>query len=177
MDFNFSPKCEVMRRQVQEFMDEYIIPRVGQGLKEFAEGRFPLSFMEDLKLLAKSQDLWNLFLSKLRNDEPGQGLSNLDYAPIAEIMGRVEWASEVFNCIAPDTGNIELLHMFATPAQAKIWLRPLLNGEIRSAFAMTEPDVASSDATNIQTSIKREGDHYVINGRKWFITNLARPDC
>jgi acyl-CoA dehydrogenase len=177
MDFNFSPKCEVMRRQVQEFIDEYIIPRVGQGLKEFAEGRFPLSFMEDLKFLAKSQDLWNLFLPKLRNDEPGQGLSNLDYAPLAEIMGRVEWASEVFNCSAPDTGNIELLHMFATPAQAKIWLKPLLNGEIRSAFAMTEPDVASSDATNIQTSIKREGDNYVINGRKWFITNLARPDC
>ena len=110
-------------------------------------------------------------------DEPGQGLSNLDYAPIAEIMGRVEWASEVFNCNAPDTGNMELLHMFATPAQAERWLKPMLNGEFHSAFAMTEPDVASSDATNIQTSIRKEGSDYVINGRKWFITNLNRSDC
>ena len=177
MDFSYSPKCEAMRTQVGQFMDEHIIPRIGLAQEEFAEGRFPLSFMEDLKALAKSERLWNLFLTGLREDEPGQGLSNLDYAPVAEIMGRVEWASEAFNCSAPDTGNMELLHMFATPAQSERWLKPLLNGEVRSAFAMTEPDVASSDATNIQTSIKREGNDYAINGRKWFITNLARPDC
>jgi acyl-CoA dehydrogenase len=177
MDFSYSPKCESMRAQVRNFMDEYVVPRLGFAHKEFAEGRFPLSFMEDLKALAKSEGLWNLFLPRLRVDEPGQGLSNLDYAPVAELMGRVDWASEAFNCSAPDTGNMELLHMFATPEQSERWLTPLLNGEIRSAFAMTEPDVASSDATNIQTSIRREGNDYVINGRKWFITNLARPDC
>ena len=177
MDFSYSPKCEAMRTQVGQFMDEHIIPRIGLAQEEFAEGRFPLSFMEDFKALAKSERLWNLFLTGLREGEPGQGLSNLDYAPVAEIMGRVEWASEAFNCSAPDTGNMELLHMFATPEQSERWLKPLLNGEVRSAFAMTEPDVASSDATNIQTSIKREGNDYVINGRKWFITNLARPDC
>jgi acyl-CoA dehydrogenase len=177
MDFSYSPKCEAIRSQVQQFMGEHIMPRLGQARTEFAGGRFPLSFMEDLKALAKSEGLWNLFLSGLREGEPGQGLSNLDYAPVAEIMGRVEWASEVFNCSAPDTGNIELLHMFANPAQSERWLKPLLSGDIRSAFAMTEPEVASSDATNIQTSIRRDGGDYVINGRKWFITNLARPDC
>jgi acyl-CoA dehydrogenase len=177
LDFNYSTKCEAMRAQVGQFIDVHVIPRVGLAHKEFAEGRFPLSFMDDLKALAKSEGLWNLFLPGLREGEPGQGLTNLDYAPVAEIMGRVEWASEAFNCSAPDTGNMELLHMFATPEQSERWLKPLLNGEIRSAFAMTEPDVASSDATNIQTSIRREGNDYVINGRKWFITNLARRDC
>jgi acyl-CoA dehydrogenase len=177
MNFEYSPRCQAIRGQVQDFMDAHILPRVAQARNEHAQGRFPLSFMADLKELAKSEGLWNLFLSRLHEGEAGQGLSNLDYAPVAEIMGRVEWASEVFNCNAPDTGNIELLHMFATPGQADKWLKPLLNGEIRSAFAMTEPDVASSDATNIQTSIRRDGNEYVINGRKWFITNLARPDC
>ena len=177
MDFSYSPKCEAMRARVRDFMDDHIVPRLGLAQREIDQGCFPFSFMDDLKALAKSEGLWNLFLPGLRADEPGQGLSNLDYAPVAEIMGRVDWASEAFNCSAPDTGNMELLHMFATPEQSARWLRPLLNGEIRSAFAMTEPDVASSDATNIQTSIRRTGDDYVINGRKWFITNLARPDC
>ena len=114
--------------------------------------------MDDLKALARSEGLWNLFLPSLREDEPGMGLSNLEYAPLAEIMCRVHWASEVFNCNAPDTGNMELLHMFATPEQRQRWLGPLLEGEIRSAFAMTEPDVPSSDATNIQTLIRGDGD-------------------
>ncbi|MGO1119222.1 acyl-CoA dehydrogenase family protein [Rhodovibrionaceae bacterium A322] len=177
MDFDYSDRCQEMLSRVNIFMEEHIIPRIAQHKAERAEGVFPVSFMEDLKALAKSEGLWNLFLKDLRPDEPGTGLSNLDYAPLAELMGRVNWASEVFNCSAPDTGNMELLHLFATPDQYETWLKPLLHGEIRSSFAMTEPDVASSDATNIQTSIRREGDDYVINGRKWFITNAMHPNC
>jgi acyl-CoA dehydrogenase len=133
--------------------------------------------VEPLKVQARAAGLWNLFLPDLRDDEPGMRLSNMEYAPLAEIMGRVPWASEVFNCSAPDTGNIELLHLAATPAQARQWLVPLLEGEIRSCFAMSEPDVASSDATNICTRIQRDGDDYVINGRKWFITGALHPAC
>ena len=177
MDFSYSPKVEELRRRLRDFMDAHIVPRIRQWREEVHAGQFPVSFMEDLKALAKSEGLWNMFLPHLHDDEPGLRLSNLDYAPLAEIMGRVGWAAEVFNCNAPDTGNMELLHMFGTPAQKAQWLTPLLNGEIRSAFAMTEPDVSSSDATNITTSIQREGDEYVINGRKWFITNAAHPNC
>lgn len=177
MDFRYSDVCETYRGRVQAFMDDHILPRIAQAKREHHEGRYPLSFMEELKAHAKSEGLWNLFLANLRPGEPGTGLSNLDYAPVAEIMGRVDWASEVFNCNAPDTGNMELLHMFATAAQHDRWLKPMLEGEIHSAFAMTEPDVASSDATNIQTSIRKDGGDYVINGRKWFITNLNRSDC
>jgi acyl-CoA dehydrogenase len=126
---------------------------------------------------ARALGLWNLFLPGVRADEPGTLLTNLEYAPLAEIMGRVAWASEAFNCNAPDTGNIELLHRFATPAQAERWLKPLLNGEIRSCFAMSEPDVASSDPTNIATLIERDGDDYLVNGRKWFITGALHPNC
>lgn len=177
MDFAYSVRTEALRHQVRGFLDQYIVPRLAEWHREVAAGQFPVSFMGDLKALAKEEGLWNLFLPSLHADEPGQGLSNLEYAPLAEIMGRVSWASEVFNCNAPDTGNMELLHMFATPEQNAQWLQPLLEGEIRSAFAMTEPDVASSDASNIQTLIRREGDEYVINGRKWFITNASHPDC
>src|SRR5574338_28182 len=177
MDFAYSSKVEELRERVRGFMDTYIVPRQRQWLEEVHRNQFPVSFMADLKALAKSEGLWNMFLPSLHADEPGTGLTNLEYAPLAEIMGRVSWASEVFNCNAPDTGNMELLHMFGTPEQQKAWLRPLLEGEIRSAFAMTEPDVASSDATNITTLIRREGDEYVINGRKWFITNAAHPHC
>ena len=177
MDFNYSPQSLELQTRVRAFMDEHIIPRNRQWHEEVLTGRFPTSFMGDLKDLAKSEGLWNLFLSHLKEDEPGTGLSNLDYAPLAEIMGRIPWSSEIFNCNAPDTGNMELLHMFASPAQYEEWLKPLLNGEIRSAFAMTEPDVASSDATNIQTLIQRDGDDYVINGRKWFISGAKRSDC
>ncbi|HSC83643.1 MAG TPA: acyl-CoA dehydrogenase family protein [Pseudomonas sp.] len=177
MHFAFSPHVEALRRQLQDFMDQYIVPRHAQWQAETRAGQLPVSFMADLQALARSEGLWNLFLPGLQADEPGTRLSNLDYAPLAEIMGAIPWASEVFNCSAPDTGNIELLHLFASPAQRRRWLEPLLDGRIRSAFAMSEPDVASADASNIQTLIRREGEHYVLNGRKWFITNAAHPDC
>lgn len=177
MDFAYSEKTEQLRAQLRNFMDDHIVPRIGQWSEEIHSGVFPASFMGELKSLAKAEGLWNLFLPHLGDDEPGTRLTNLEYAPLAEIMGRIPWSSEVFNCSAPDTGNMEVLHMFGSEAQKDQWLKPLLNGEIRSAFAMTEPDVASSDATNIQTSITRDGDDYVINGRKWFITNAHHPDC
>jgi acyl-CoA dehydrogenase len=177
MDFSLSATSKRLATRLNEFMDDYIVPRIGLWNDEVRAGNYPVSFMEDLKNIARSEGLWNLFLPHLRDDEPGTRLTNLEYAPLAEIMGRVPWASEVFNCSAPDTGNMEVLHLFATDAQRKEWLEPLLNGEIRSAFAMTEPDVASSDATNIQTSIRRDGNDYVINGRKWFITNANHPNC
>ena len=177
MDFSYTPKVEGLRTRVNKFMAEHIVPRIRLWHEEIEQGHFPTSFMENLKTQARAEGLWNLFLPGLREEEPGTRLSNLEYAPLAEIMGRVAWASEVFNCNAPDTGNMELLHMFATPEQYEQWLQPLLQGEIRSAFAMTEPDVASSDATNIQTSIEQVDNEYVINGRKWFITNAAHPRC
>lgn len=177
LDFALSPKVESLRERVRSFMDQRIIPRIAQYREEVARGTYPVSFMEQLKGEARSEGLWNLFLPALRDEEPGTRLTNLEYAPLAEIMGRVPWASEAFNCSAPDTGNMELLHLFATEAQRQQWLEPLLEGRIRSAFAMTEPDVASSDATNIQTTIVRERAQYVINGRKWYITNAAHPHC
>ncbi len=177
MDFAYSPKVEELRRRVRDFMDDHIVPRIGAWQREVERGRYPPAFLDELKALARAEGLWNLFLPGLCDHEPGTRLSNLEYAPLAEIMGRVMWAPEVFNCNAPDTGNMELLHLFATEDQYRQWLVPLLEGEIRSAFAMTEPDVASSDATNIQTLIRREGEQYVINGRKWFITNAAHPRC
>jgi acyl-CoA dehydrogenase len=175
MDFAYSPRVEELRDRLRRFMDEHVLPRIGDFEHETAGGTYPPTFIGALKDEAREQGLWNLFLPALREDEPGQRLTNLEYAPLAEIMGRVVWASEVFNCSAPDTGNMELLHMFATPQQRERWLAPLLNGEIRSCFAMTEPDVASSDATNIASRIERDGDDFVINGRKWFITGAADP--
>ena len=177
MNFSYTSKTQALREQLRNFMDQYIVPRIGAWQQEVAAGIYPVSFMEDLKALARAEGLWNLFLPSLKEGEPGTGLSNLEYAPLAEIMGRGSWASEVFNCNAPDTGNMELLHMFATPEQREQWLNPLLEGKIRSAFAMTEPDVGSSDASNIQTLIQRDGDEYAINGRKWFITNASHPNC
>ncbi|MBI4968652.1 MAG: acyl-CoA dehydrogenase family protein [Rhodospirillales bacterium] len=175
MDFAYTPKVEELRRRVTDFMDRLIVPRIPEWLRVVEGGTYPVPFVDELKAIAKAERLWNLFLPALKSDEPGTRLSNLEYAPLAEIMGRVPWASEVFNCSAPDTGNMELLHMFATPEQRKRWLVPLLEGEIRSCFSMTEPDVASSDATNIQTRIEAQGDDYVINGRKWFISNASHP--
>jgi acyl-CoA dehydrogenase len=177
VDFSHTPRVQALSAQLQQFMDDRVVPMIGAWKAEVEAGSFPVSFMAGLKAQARAQGLWNLFLPALKPNEPGTRLSNLEYAPLAEIMGRVPWASEVFNCSAPDTGNMELLHLFASPAQREQWLVPLLNGTIRSGFAMTEPDVASSDATNIQTTIARDGDHYVINGRKWYTTNAAHPDC
>ncbi len=176
MNFEYSQKVETLRRRLLDFMDDHVLPRIAEWNKAEAAHETPL-FIDDLKALAKSEGLWNLFLPGLADGEPGQRLSNLEYAPLAEIMGRVPWAPEIFNCNAPDTGNMEVLHMFGTAEQKRQWLNPLLEGEIRSCFAMTEPDVASSDATNIQTTIRREGNDYVINGRKWFITGAAHPNC
>jgi len=177
MEFEYTPKVRELQGRVRDFLDRYIVPANREWLREVEKGVYPPQVVEDLKALARSEGLWNLFLPGLHADQPGTALSNLEYAPQAEIMGRVHWASEVFNCSAPDTGNMELLHMFATPDQSDRWLKPLLDGEIRSCFAMTEPDVASSDATNIATLIRRDGDDYVINGRKWFITGAADPRC
>jgi len=177
MNFEHSEKVERLRAQLGDFMRFHVEPANREWHREVAAGRYPLALIERLKSRAFVEGLWNLFLPGLRDDEPGQRLSNLEYAPLAEIMGRVPWASEVFNCAAPDSGNMELLHLFATPAQRTRWLDPLLIGEIRSCFAMSEPDVASSDARNIQTTIQRDGDSYVINGRKWFITGANHPNC
>ena len=177
MDFAFSPRVQALQAQVQRFMDDLVLPSNRDWQRYADAGYYPSDVVEPLKQQARAAGLWNLFLLDLRDDEPGTRLSNLEYAPLAEIMGRVPWASEVFNCSAPDTGNIELLHLAATPAQARQWMAPLLEGTIRSCFAMSEPDVASSDATNICTRIQRDGDDYVINGRKWFITGALHPAC
>ena len=177
MDFEYSPQVQARRQRLEEFIERYVLPYNGAWQRSVAQGVFPPPFMDDLKALAKAEGLWNLFLPGLQDDEPGERLSNLEYAPLAEVMGRLPWASEVFNCSAPDTGNMELLHLFATPEQNRQWLHPLLEGEIRSAFAMSEPDVASSDPTTLQTRMRHEGDQLVLNGRKWFITGAAHPNC
>jgi acyl-CoA dehydrogenase len=177
MNFDYSEKVEALRAQLGDFMRHYVEPANHEWHRETSAGRYPTALIERLKSRAFSEDLWNLFLPGLSSDQPGRRLSNIEYAPLAEIMGRVHWASEVFNCSAPDTGNVELLNLFATPAQRRRWLDPLLIGEIRSCFAMSEPDAASSDARNIRTTITRDGDDYVINGRKWFITGALHPNC
>jgi acyl-CoA dehydrogenase len=177
MDFEYSPQVQAWRRRLEDFIERYILPYNAAWHLSVSQGIFPPPFMDDLKTLAKSEGLWNLFLPGLHDDEPGVRLSNVEYAPLAEIMGRLPWASEVFNCSAPDTGNMELLHLFATPGQNERWLRPLLYGEIRSAFAMSEPDVASSDPTNLQTYVRHDGEELVLNGRKWFVTGAAHPNC
>ena len=176
MDFEFSEKSQRIQAQLKSFIAEHVAPRDPDYHRLVDdEGVFPPPFIDNLKNEARAAGLWNLFLPGLKPDEPGTQMSNLDYAPCAEIMGRLPWSSEVFNCSAPDTGNMELLHLAGTPAQKEQWLKPLLEGRIRSSFAMTEPDVASSDATNIRTAITRQGDDWVVNGRKWFISNAADP--
>lgn len=175
MHFEYSQKVESLRERLSQFMAEHVYPQERRWNELAASGVYPSEVVEPLKALAKQQGLWNLFLPALRSDEPGTGLTNLEYAPVAEIMGRLPWASEIFNCNAPDTGNMEILHLFATPEQRTRWLIPLLEGEIRSGVSITEPDVASSDPTNLETTIERVGDEYVINGRKWFTTGAKHP--
>jgi acyl-CoA dehydrogenase len=175
MDFEPTERVREMRLRLQDFMDQHVWPANGEYEQIVAEGLYPEELVDGLKAKAMQAGLWNLFLPALREDEPGTRLTNLEYAPMAEIIGRLPWASEVFNCSAPDTGNMEILHMFATPDQRIRWLEPLLHGRIRSAVSITEPDVASSDPTNLATTIRREGDEYVINGRKWFSTGAKHP--
>lgn len=177
MDFSPSPQARQWHQRLQAFMDRYLLPYNAAWHESVKDGVFPPPFMGDLQALAQEEGLWNLFLPGLKPHEPGTGLSHLDYAPLAETMGRLPWAAEVFNCNAPDSGNIELLHRFANAAQRAQWLAPLLGGQIRSAFAMSEPDVASSDPTNLQTTVRADGDDWVLNGRKWFITGAAHPHC
>lgn len=177
MDFEPSPTSIALADRLQRFMDDLVLPSYADWHRHADAGVYPLDVVEPLKRQARALGLWNLFLPTLREDQPGTRLCNVDYAPLCEIMGRVPWSAEVFNCNAPDSGNIELLHLFGSAAQRERWLAPLLDGEIRSCFAMSEPDVASSDATNIETVIRRDGADYVINGRKWFITGAAHPLC
>ncbi len=173
MDFDYSAKSLELQKQLKAFMDENVYPNEHHYHDKINAGErwHPLKLIEDLKDKAKDAGLWNLFLGDV------SGLSNVDYAPLAEIMGRVTWASEVFNCSAPDTGNMEVLQLYGTEAQKEKWLKPLLAGEIRSCFSMTEPNVASSDATNIAASIKADGDEYVLNGRKWWSTGAGDARC
>ena len=184
MEFEFSPKVRELRQRLLAFMDEHVYPNEGRHEAELAAnakaGRpyAELPMMAGLKAKAREQGLWNLFLPPHPGDSSNTtGLTNLEYAPLAEIMGRRYWCSEIFNCSAPDTGNMEVLARYGTAEQKERWLTQLLAGEIRSSFAMTEPDVASSDATNIACSIRRDGDYYVINGRKWYITGAMNERC
>ena len=181
MDFDFSPRCKELRERLLAFMDRHIYPNEHRFHEEIAANRaagnvwVPTKVVEELKPLAREAGLWNLFLPK--SPRVPEGLSNLDYAPMCEIMGRVHFAAEVFNCSAPDTGNMETLERYASEDIKRAWLDPLLAGEIRSAFLMTEPEVASSDATNIQCRIERQGDEYALNGRKWWSSGAGDPRC
>jgi acyl-CoA dehydrogenase len=173
--FDFSDKAKDLQRRLQAFMDEHIYPNEQRFQEEIEQNRWkPTKIIEELKTKARAEGVWNLFLP---DDEDGAGLTNLEYAPLCEIMGRSQMAPEVFNCSAPDTGNMEVLARYGTPEQKARWLKPLLAGEIRSCFAMTEPGVASSDATNIEASIVREGNEYVLNGRKWWLSGTCDPRC
>jgi acyl-CoA dehydrogenase len=175
MNFDYSPKVEALRTKLQAFMERHVYPNEARYRDEVAKDRWqPPKIVEELKQKARAEELWNLFLPHSKH---GAGLTNLEYAPLCEIMGRVAWAPEVFNCSAPDTGNMEVLDRYGTEAQKREWLDPLLEGQIRSCFAMTEPQVASSDATNIEARIERRGEGYVINGRKWWSSGAPDPRC
>jgi acyl-CoA dehydrogenase len=176
MDFDHSPKVQALQNKITQFMEQHVYPNEERYKEEVNAGnrwQAP-ALIEELKQKARAQELWNLFLPHSKH---GAGLTNLEYAPLCEIMGRVHWASEVFNCSAPDTGNMEVLDRYGTEEQKRAWLDPLLEGKIRSCFAMTEPAVASSDATNIEARIERRGDRYVINGRKWWSSGAPDPRC
>jgi acyl-CoA dehydrogenase len=173
MQFRHSDRALHWQERLGRFLEERVVPREAEYRAQVhADHTVQPAVMEELKAEARAAGLWNLFLP----GEHGAGLTNLDYAPLAELMGRRLWSAEVFNCAAPDTGNMEVLHMYGNAEQQARWLKPLMAGEIRSAFLMTEPEVASSDATNIQTRIERDGDDYVINGRKWWSTNMGHPN-
>jgi acyl-CoA dehydrogenase len=176
MNFDFSEKVQTLQKRLQSFMDEHVYPNERRHHEELnPNDRWkPSRIIEELKPKARAAGLWNLFLPESAD---GAGLTNLEYAPLCEIMGRSTMAPEVFNCSAPDTGNMEVLARYGSPEHKERWLKPLLNGEIRSCFSMTEPAVASSDATNIESSIVRDGDHYVINGRKWWSSGAGDPRC
>jgi acyl-CoA dehydrogenase len=177
MDFELSDRCQDFRERLLAFMDERVYPAepvYEEQLREAGDPHAQPAVMEELKAEARERGLWNMFHP---DERYGAGLTNCDYAPLAEILGRSHIASEACNCSAPDTGNMEVLSLFGTPEQQDRWLRPLLDGEIRSAFAMTEPDVASSDATNIALRIERDDDEYVLNGRKWWISGALHPNC
>src|SRR5215469_12481428 len=180
MNFDYSPKVQALREKLLAFFDEHIYPNEAVYHEEVERNRakgnawVPTEIVEKLKIKAREAGLWNLFLP---DSTRGAGLTNLEYAPLCEIMGRVYWAPEVFNCNAPDTGNMETIERYGSEDNKREWLEPLLQGQIRSAFLMTEPEVASSDATNIQTSIVRDGDHYVINGHKWWSSDAGDPRC
>ena len=181
MNFDYTDKVKQMQAKLLAFMDQHIYPNEARFFAEIAQNRakgnawIPTQVIEELKPLARKAGLWNLFIP--HSKRAPEGLSNLEYAPLCEIMGRVPFAAEVFNCSAPDTGNMETFERYASEELKDRWLEPLLRGEIRSAFLMTEPDVASSDATNVQCRIEREGDHYVINGRKWWSSGAGDPRC
>ena len=176
MDFIHSEKVQKLQARVSAFMDQHVYPNEHKFHEQVDEGdRWqPTQVVEDLKKLAKQEGLWNLFLPQ---SQSGDGLTNMEYAPLCEIMGRVHWGPEVFNCSAPDTGNMETLERYGNAEQKKQWLEPLLRGEIRSCFAMTEPAVASSDATNIESQISRQGDSYIVNGTKWWSSGAPDPRC
>ena len=176
MFFEFSDKTKDLQQRLNAFMDRYVYPNEAEYFRQLNEGdRWKvIALIEELKESAKAEGLWNLFLPE---SEYGAGLTNLEYAPLCEIMGRIPWASEIFNCAAPDTGNMETLVRYGSEEQKEKWLKPLLAGEIRSAFCMTEPQVASSDARNIEAAIVRDGEEYVINGRKWWSSGAGDPRC
>ncbi|MFM7432996.1 MAG: acyl-CoA dehydrogenase family protein, partial [Gammaproteobacteria bacterium] len=181
MEFQYSDTVKALQTRLLAFMDEHVYPNERRVHEEIAANRaagnawVPSKVIEELKPKARSAGLWNLFLP--RSERAAEGLSNLEYAPLCEIMGRAPFAPEIFNCSAPDTGNMEVFERYASEALKDRWLAPLLRGEIRSAFLMTEPEVASSDATNIACRIERDGDHYVINGRKWWSSGAGDPRC
>ena len=177
MDFSPSAPSRLWLQKAEAVFARYVLPHNAAWHQSVADSVYPPAFLPDLKALSQSEGLWNLCLPGLPTSAPGTRLSNLEYAPIAELLGRLPWASEVFNCQAPDSGNMELLLRYADAGQSARWLKPLLQGQMRSAFAMSEPDVASSDPANLQTSLRREGDSLVLQGRKWFITGAAHLDC
>ena len=177
MNFEFSQQTEQLRARVGQFVAEHIAPNDAAWQDAARQGRMPMELIDPLKDRAKAAGLWNLFLPSLRPEQPGTRLTNLEYAPLAEVMGRYPWAAEIFNCNSPDSGNMEILQLCATPEQRAQWLDPLLDGRIRSCFSMTEPGTASSDPTNLETTITMEGNQYRVRGRKWFSTGALHPNC